>query len=802
MFIGDGPGELDQITGIPFHPMSPAGRELDRFLNGVGLPTREQVYVTLLVKEWTEPEKKKQVIKPSDILGSAWEIMAEILAIRPKVIVAMGTSITRWVMASPQLDLDAAHGLLFKSSQFIGHSAFGGDPGYDPFVLPTYSPGSGLARPDIAARFAYDMDQIRNLVWDDLWALDAHRWRRAKPHSEYAHQGVWPILSNGMKIDAGFALDTEGTPDKPIVYSASSCPGFATVNYPTHMFIGYLNSRISTGESVTLHYAPWDIQVLDAMGVQIPEDQFHDTNLMAYLLGLEPHGLKALALRHLGMVLKDYEDVVGYEVQEFTKAGKPKKKLTKKFHTLDEIPVKELVAYAGEDADATQQLRPILWQKIKDAGLQEIYEIDRKCLPIYARMEQVGMPLDPEHFALFKVSLEEELEIRTHILQMEYPDLNPGSPDQVAEIMYDHLKIPGGKKTPSGKRFSTNDKLLQALADKHPFVQAIVEWREVAKLKGTFVDNLPKYCRPARDGSGIRLHYKLLPTRVVSGRLAAKDPNVLALPKHSDLGKRFRAGFRAPHGRRLGSWDLNQIELRVLAIDSGSVTLRHLFVTGGDVHALTAQKIFDVAPAVQDGSLHRLPAKAVNFGIPMGMTERGLAEQMRKNKYAWPELAGAKFHNPKSLLDAQAEVCRKWIDDTVELWGIRPYLDSKVQQARDFGFVSDRWGRRRYLASVLSPNKMTRLEAERMAQSFPIQAGARGFYKQIITRVWREVIKPMHHEGYYIEPILDIHDDLLMEFDEDLSGFLETVVTDIFDTTFTEYPVPITCKGKISQNWS
>jgi uracil-DNA glycosylase family 4 len=789
VFLGDGPSELDQVTGIPFHPMSPGGRELNRYLNGEGLPFRDEVYTTLLVKEWLDPTKKKQVVTELEIVKDEWELDAELLAIKPKIIVTLGTQAARWCF-DYDVDLDAVHGLLFRSSEFTGHKLY---DGYDPYILPCYSPAAGLARPDIAARVAYDLEQLREMLTGE--DLEHRVWKRAKPHNEYLDNCVW-------LADTVFALDTEGTPAAPFCYSASGYAGGATVNAPTPNMIQYLRERIGYTNKVLLHYATWDLQVLDAMKVHIPDDQFDDTNLMAYLLGLEPHGLKALALRHLGMELSDFEEIAGTEIQEYTKTGKPKKKKTKIILPLEKVEHKKMVNYAGEDADATFQLAPILKARIHAAGLSEIYEIDRRCLPIYARMEQVGMPLDPEHFATFKTSLEEELEIRTHILQMEYPDLNPGSPDQVAEIMYEHLKIPGGKKTASGKRFSTNDKILQALADAHPFVQAIIDWREVAKLKGTFVDNLPSYCRPAGDGSGVRLHYRLLPTRVVSGRLAAKDPNVLALPKHSDLGKRFRAGFRTIDHRRFGSWDLNQVELRVLALDSASDTLRTLFNEGGDVHARTAEKIFGVAPSLQDGSLHRLPAKAVNFGIPMGMTERGLAEQMRKNKYAWPELQGVKFHSPKKLLEAQAEVCQTWIQTTIADWGIGPYLESKVQQARDYGFVTDRWGRRRYLASVLSPNKMTRLEAERMAQSFPIQAGARGFYKQIIVRVWREVILPMKKEGYYVEPILDIHDDLLLEFDVTLSEFMQTVVTDIFDKTFTGLAVPITCKGKISQNWS
>jgi DNA polymerase-1 len=251
----------------------------------------------------------------------------------------------------------------------------------------------------------------------------------------------------------------------------------------------------------------------------------------------------------------------------------------------------------------------------------------------------------------------------------------------------------------------------------------------------------------------------------------------------------------------LGSWDLNQIELRVLAIDSESQVLRDIFLTGKDLHAQTAYKIFGVKPEDQDESLHRLPAKAVNFGIPMGMTEIGLAEQMRKNGYQWPELSPTQLYLPKKkLYEIQAEICKVWIDQVLKDWGVTGYLEEKKAQARGEGFVADMWGRRRYLPSVLSPDTKIREEALRQAQSFPMQAGARGIMKQIEARVWREIIRPLWEDGYYIEPLLDIHDDLLLEFEERLEGMLLGLVKSVFETTVTMV-IPITCKGKTAQAW-
>lgn len=190
----------------------------------------------------------------------------------------------------------------------------------------------------------------------------------------------------------------------------------------------------------------------------------------------------------------------------------------------------------------------------------------------------------------------------------------------------------------------------------------------------------------------------------------------------------------------------------------------------------------------------------MNFGIPMGMTLMGLAEQFRKNGYPWPELAGLTFKTQDELFKAQGEVCDQYILTIIKDWGLGPYIAEKHAEARRYGYVRDRWGRIRFLPSVLSPNKQIREGALREAQAFGPQAGARGFYKQILVRVWREVIKPLWASGVYIEPLLDIHDDLLVEMDESVTPWVSSMIESLFNTTFNE-TIPITCKAKIGKNW-
>lgn len=836
MGVGEGPGIVESKTGRPFQ--GPAGAELDRYLNGYALPIREEIYLTNLFKEWASgaPTKGKEPTQ-ADLLASEWELHLELQAVQPKLIFTMGAWSTRWFLGA--VTMEAVHGILFK----IGYCDKCGDrwridPGFSQtplwctcpqgwqgpsrafYVLPVVHPAAGLHQPAMAAQTAYDLAQL-SIIYKKLpSAWDKMCWRKASPG---VFQGLGPTyFGPTLTIGQEVGIDTEGYPENPWGYSMSFAPGTGVVGKHKPGGVIHLSMHVRW----ILHHYMHDKKVIEAMGGKIPEDSFDDTMLMAYLLGVEPQALKSLSYRHLGVDRPDFMDIFSEKVPQYGKPGKDKivikkvkgldgqpatltivtpgkpgklLKTTKTIiHSMDEVMAKDpqiVIDYAGADAADTLALKPILWQKILDLDLVPIYEIDRRVLPLYARMEQVGMPVNMDYYGEFAKWLADELEIKTFLLQCEYPDFNPGSPDQVAAIMFDHLKLPGGKKTPSGDRFSTNDKIMEALKDLHPFVSAMIEWRELAKLKNTFIDPLAKYV----DGG--RLFFELLATRVVSGRLAAKNPNTLAFPKYTELGQRFRGGVQAPPGRLLGSWDLNQIELRVLALDSGSTFLKHVFLTGADNHTLTAQKVFALPPGTKEAPAQRVAAKAVNFSIPMGTTGVGLAEQMRKHHYAFPELQGIVFKTADDRRHGEIEVCQTWIDTVIDTWGIREYISACHAEARRYGYVRSRGGRIRFLPSVLSPNKQIRLAALRDAQAYGPQAGARFYMKQVEYRVWTEVIKPLQQQGKYIEPILDIHDDLLLEFDEDLGDLLlpliESMVADSFQTE-----IPITAKGKVGVKWS
>lgn len=431
--------------------------------------------------------------------------------------------------------------------------------------------------------------------------------------------------------------------------------------------------------------------------------------------------------------------------------------------TLDHVPLDRALYYAGRDADGTHRLFPHLESRLRAHDLWDVYQADVGTVPLIDRMHQIGIKPDLEHFVALSADLGAELTtLRERLAGRLYdtggrPTLdaarvfNPNSADHVGDLLFTTFGIAALKKTPGGDP-STNDKVLEALekdAGLDGKVRAIVadirEYREVYKLKHTFVDQIPDFVhRWPHDG---RIHPTFRITRVVTGRLAASDPNILAMPKHGKFAKRFRQGFVAGAGRLMCSWDLSQIELRVLAHLSQDDVLLYAFRHGIDLHATLAQRIFGVEPKDQDESAHRLPAKAVNFGIPMGMTAIGLCLELRKNG-----------------VDVNEDDAQRWLTETMALYkGVPVYQQGKIAQARQYGFVTDLRGRRRYIGGIRSFDDGTRSEAERFAFSTPIQAGAQEVMKEAEGYVYEHILMPRWAQGDWVEPLIQIHDDLVLE---------------------------------------
>lgn len=462
--------------------------------------------------------------------------------------------------------------------------------------------------------------------------------------------------------------------------------------------------------------------------------------------------------------------------------------------TLDHVERHEAVAYGGRDADGTGRLVGELKPRVEALDLENVYDLELGTYPLIDRMHTIGIKPDLPTFG----ELSRDLDFLLADLQIELEQqtgiegFNANSGDQVAEYVFGHLGLEGIKKTESG-RFSTNKKILEALEHEHPeypVLTTIGDYREYYKLKNTFVDRIPYYTH--RWPFDHRIHATFRTTTVITGRLSASDPNLLAQPKHGKFAKRFRRGWVAELGHLLGEWDLSQIELRVGASLSADEYMLKVYRgeirnpdgTPIDLHAGLAQRIFGRAKKDQT-SADRTSAKAINFGFWMGQTKYGLMVELRKNGVFVDED------------DAQ-----RWIDQANDTYkGAQRYKDAMIAEARRNGFIRcPLSGRLRYIGGIKARDEALRAEAERFAFSTPIQEGATAIAKRIQAAVWKEIIVPYNNRGDWVQPILWVHDALDMEFDQKLGAQLHPHVTAIMTRVPKGFLVPIETSGDYGPN--
>lgn len=456
---------------------------------------------------------------------------------------------------------------------------------------------------------------------------------------------------------------------------------------------------------------------------------------------------------------------------------------------LNDIPLDKAVRYSARDADATCRIDRTLDDRHGDMGLTRVEEIDLGAVPMFARMQQVGIAADRKHFedlsSLFDVLLDETEDKVNRIGECE---INPGSNDQVGFLLFGQLGLKPLKMTKGGTRESVDEKTLQALRDQHPVIPPILHYRELQKLRGTYAEAIPKLIHS--DG---RIYADFRITRTPTGQLAVGSPNLLAMPVGSELGREIRRGFVAPPGTLLASFDYNQFHFRVMAHLSGDEKLCGLFQRGEDVHDATASEMFGIPKGQLDKVKHRLPAKRVGFGIINGITEVGLSAQF--------DLASEQGAEPHP-----AEECREFIDSWFEIYpGVRQFQKDAVCEARRYGFVRDMWGRIRYLPNIHSAIPTLREEAERQSFSHKIQGSAHGILKLAMASCW-DYLQDFWRQNPKVrcEPILQVHDEKLYEVAESLtpdrSRFSEDIRTLMCGAA--ELRVPLESSGTFARNWA
>ncbi len=426
----------------------------------------------------------------------------------------------------------------------------------------------------------------------------------------------------------------------------------------------------------------------------------------------------------------------------------------------------------AETADTTGRLAAALRHEVEEAGLLRVYnEIDLPLVPVLARMEQAGVKLDAHALAKMSERLERECKLKTsEIYESAGQEFNVNSPKQLGQVLFEKLALSKPFKRGKGRAISTAVDVLEALAAEHAVPRLVLEYRQLAKLKSTYVDALPALLNQGTQ----RLHTTFDQTNTATGRLSSKNPNLQNIPIRTELGREIRAAFIAEPGHLLLYADYSQVELRLLAHFSRDPLLLEAFQRGDDIHTLTAAQVFGVPPLMVTPE-HRRRAKAINFGIPYGLSPFGLAQQL-----------GIDNSEAKQFIDAYFERYR----------GVRAWLDATMDDARREQKVSTLFGRIRPIPDINSKNANLRGFAERTAVNTPLQGTAADLIKLAMIRLDAEI----RARSMLSRMTLQVHDELVFEAPEGEIHALRALVRDKMENVH-KLRVPLLVEMGVGQNW-
>jgi DNA polymerase I-like protein with 3'-5' exonuclease and polymerase domains len=659
-------------------------------------------------------------------------------------------------------------------------------------------------------------------------------------YEEIEDEGSLGYLLRHMESNK-IALDTETYPDgSPFCLTFSIADGSAYfIDVERQDLLDILNAKVSDPDIITiLHNSLFDLPVLSAMGVH--PAVVRDTMVMAYLKQGEPQGLKPLAYRWCGMKMRSYKEVIGsatsdkairylQQVVEYnwpdalpvterpkgvvrvrqpqnihkkaariikdteTKAADPYARWQKiepaerryveqcfgpmVEASLADVDRDEAVAYACQDADATFRLAPALWAVMEERNMERTFNIDMGVIPMALDMMQTGIKVNVPYLRDLSVGFQKKLvETEMKIEALTGKGINPQAHDQVADLLFKTLGLKPIKKTKGGKN-STAEEVLARMD--HPVVRLIQEHRSTAKLKGTYSDTIPEQAREGRVHGTIRL------TRTATGRLSMANPNLQNQPVRTEEGRWIRKGFIASDGCSLVSSDYSQIELRMMAHMSQDPLMLKTFRKGDDIHAITASKMFGIPISRLDKMQHRYPAKRTNFGIAYDITAQGLYRDF--------QIAGAKGWT--------LDKCQELIDEWFKLYkGVYQWKQEVIREARLEGYVKDMFGRRRYVPAVRCADQYIHARALREAGNMPIQAGAQGVIKVAMGKLVPYIVS-LRDAGHIINPLVQIHDDLLFEIETKILGWVIPMIQTIMESA-VELSIPTPVDPEVGQNWA
>ncbi|MDD2914779.1 MAG: DNA polymerase I [Gallionella sp.] len=559
-------------------------------------------------------------------------------------------------------------------------------------------------------------------------------------------------VMNAQLVGISFAVTPHEAAYLPLAHIYPGAPDQLKRDHALHKLKPWLESPRHKKLGQNLKY---DLHIFANHGIALAGIH-DDTLLQSYVLeSHKPHDMDNLALRHLNVKTISYAEVVGKGAKQLC---------------FDQVDLDTATRYAAEDADITLQLHQALSPQLHDK-LNTVYrDIELPSMAVLYIMERNGVLLDCDLLKIQSRELGEKLialEARAHEAAGQPFNLN--SPKQIQEILFDKLQLPVKKKTPSGTP-STDEEVLQELALDYPLPKILLDYRGMAKLKSTYTDKLPQMV----DRNTGRVHTSYSQAVAVTGRLASSDPNLQNIPVRSAEGRRIREAFVAPPGSSIVSADYSQIELRIMAHLSGDAGLLSAFANNEDIHRATAAEIFMIAPADVDSEQRRY-AKVINFGLIYGMSAFGLAKQLGIERGA-----------------ATAYIDRYF----TRYPGVKNYMDSTREQAKQQGYVETVFGRRLWLPEINSSNGMRRQGAERAAINAPMQGTAADLIKLAMIAVQHWLVAEKLHSRL----IMQVHDELVLEVPEAELPLVKDMLPKLM-CGVAELQVPLLVELGVGKNW-
>ncbi len=512
------------------------------------------------------------------------------------------------------------------------------------------------------------------------------------------------------------------------------------------------------------HNLKFDLSVLLAHGLEVTGPFFDSMLAHALIEPEQRHGMDFLAETYLSYTPVPISTLIGGQQDLFGQ------------HTMADVAEhapEKLKDYAAEDADVTWQLAETFRHLLPKRGQDRIFtEIESPLLPVLTRMENAGVAIDVPALHEFGLQLEKQaIELQHRITELAGTAFNLNSPKQLGEILFDRLKLLDKPKKTATGQYQTNEQVLQSLTGAHPIIDDILTYREVTKLKNTYVDALPQAVSPVTG----RIHTHLHQLMTATGRLASSDPNLQNIPIRSANGREIRKAFVSGRdGWLLLSADYSQIELRVMASISGDEAMMEAFQNGQDIHQATAARVYGVGLDAVTSDMRRT-AKMVNFGIIYGISAFGLAQRL-----------GIPRQEAGQIIDAYFK----------QFPGIQRYIDDIIGDAKKYGYVETLSGRRRYIRDITSANATVRGGAERIAMNTPIQGTAADMIKLAMIRVDHE----LRATKLRTRMLLQVHDELLFEVPEEEVNVAKLLITDAMRHALP-LRVPIEVEAGTGHTW-